>query len=82
MESVRSMSGAQRQELEEAVQAEMLNRTVSELIQTLTRKCFQKCVTRPSGSLTGAEQNCIAKCVDRYIESMNIVSKTLMEKQE
>lgn len=60
----------------------MLRQTLQELMQTVTDKCFLKCVTKPSGSLTGSEQSCLAKCVDRYVDTMNIISRTLIEKQE
>ena len=46
-------------------------RTTSELIpalQTVRDKCFEKCVTKPSSSLGSSEQQCLARCCDRYAE--------------
>jgi len=46
-----------------------------ELLTKMTEKCFQKCVTRPGGSLDGGEQKCLAMCMDRYMDSWNVVSR-------
>jgi import inner membrane translocase subunit TIM13 len=37
-------------------------------MQTVRDKCFDKCVTRPSSSLSSSEQQCLARCCDRYAE--------------
>lgn len=36
--------------------------------QTVRDKCFDKCVTKPSSSLGSSEQQCLARCCDRYAE--------------
>ncbi|KAA8492133.1 Mitochondrial import inner membrane translocase subunit Tim13 [Porphyridium purpureum] len=54
--------------------------TVFELLRTsITGKCFDVCVTRPSSSLSGSEQQCLAKCADRYIEALQVVAKAAVE---
>ena len=40
----------------------------SKRTQTVRDKCFDKCVTKPSTSLGSSEQQCIARCADRYSE--------------
>lgn len=37
-------------------------------VQTIRDKCFDKCVTKPSSSLNSSEQQCLARCTDRYGE--------------
>ena len=37
-------------------------------VQTVRDKCFEKCVTKPSSSLGSSEQQCLARCCDRYAE--------------
>ena len=37
-------------------------------LQTVRDKCFEKCVTKPSSSLGSSEQQCLARCCDRYAE--------------
>ena len=36
--------------------------------QTVRDKCFKVCVTSPGGSLSGSEQKCLSRCMDRYQE--------------
>ena len=38
------------------------------MLQTVRDKCFEKCVTKPSSSLGSSEQQCLARCCDRYAE--------------
>ena len=37
-------------------------------LQTVRDKCFDKCITKPSSSLGSGEQQCLARCSDRYTE--------------
>lgn len=37
-------------------------------LQTVRDKCFDKCITNPGRSLSGSEQSCLQRCVDRYGE--------------
>jgi len=50
------------------------------LVQTINEKCFKMCVSSPGSSLDTAQQKCLAKCVDRYVEAWNCVSKTVTNK--
>ena len=62
------------------VQAELNARHIQEIAQTVSEKCFVKCVTRPSTTLSSSEQSCLARCMDRYIEAISVVMKTLSER--
>ena len=42
--------------------------SVVSYLQTVRDKCFEKCVTKPSSSLGSSEQQCLARCCDRYAE--------------
>lgn len=55
---------------------------MEQLVETLTAKCFEKCVKKPGSSLTSGEQNCIAKAMDRYMEVMNLIFFTIAKKAE
>lgn len=50
------------------------------LIQTLTDKCFAKCVHKPGTSLSSSEQQCIFKTMDRYMDVLSLVFATLVKK--
>lgn len=43
--------------------------------QKVTDKCFTKCVNRPGAKLDSSEMQCTAMCMDRYLDSMAIVSQ-------
>jgi len=53
---------------------------MQELLTTLSDKCFTKCVAKPSNKLDRNEENCISNCVDRFVESWNVVSQTLLQR--
>ncbi|KAI9557612.1 mitochondrial import inner membrane translocase subunit Tim13 [Daphnia magna] len=70
------MTGAQREELIEQVKQQIAIATAQELLTKISEKCFKKCIIKPSSSLDSSEQKCIAMCMDRYMDSWNLVSKT------
>ncbi|KAH8117734.1 Tim10/DDP family zinc finger-domain-containing protein [Phellopilus nigrolimitatus] len=47
-----------------------------ELVNKINEKCFYKCITKPSTALSGSEETCLSRCMDRYMEAFNIVSRT------
>lgn len=49
--------------------------------QTVTGKCFEKCITKPGSSLSGSESSCVSRCVDRYIEATGIIGRALFSAQ-
>ena len=51
----------------------------SRCAQTVRDKCFKACVTKPSTSLSSSEQQCLARCADRYAEATGIVTKAALE---
>jgi len=58
-----------------SVRGEMALLNAQELMNKSNEKCFAKCVTKPSTSLSGSEETCLSRCLDRYMEAFNIVSK-------
>ncbi|XP_068154739.1 mucin-17 isoform X2 [Drosophila tropicalis] len=47
----------------------------SDMLAKITNKCFHTCINKPGSELVGSEQSCIAQCMDRYLESFNLVSR-------
>lgn len=64
------------------VRRELQEQQMEELVQAMTDKCFEKCVKKPGTSLTTAEQNCIAKAMDRYMEVMTVVFNSVARKAQ
>lgn len=46
------------------------------LLQKITEKCFKKCIGKPGSEIDSSEQKCLAMCMDRYMDTINIVSRT------
>ncbi len=61
------------------IQHEMNAAFVQEFYQTVRDKCFKACITKPGTSLSSSEQQCLAKCCDRYQEATEIVTKSTLE---
>lgn len=64
----------------ERVRADLQAQQLETLVQTLTDKCFAKCVHKPGTSLSSSEQQCIFKTMDRYMDVLAVVFKTLVKK--
>ena len=45
----------------------------------ITAKCFQKCIGKPGDRLDKEEQKCLAKCIDRYLDSREVVTSTMVD---
>ncbi|XP_011864408.1 PREDICTED: mitochondrial import inner membrane translocase subunit Tim13 [Vollenhovia emeryi] len=75
-----SLSGSQRDELMQQVKQQIAVANAQELLTKMTEKCFKKCIAKPGTSLDSSEQKCLAMCMDRYMDSFNLVSKTYSER--
>ncbi|XP_059470519.1 mitochondrial import inner membrane translocase subunit Tim13-like [Neocloeon triangulifer] len=72
----KQLSSAQKEELMDQVKQQMAIMTAQELLSKMTEKCFKKCVTKPGTSLDSSEQKCVAMCMDRFMDSFNLVSRS------
>ncbi|EEB19374.1 mitochondrial import inner membrane translocase subunit TIM13, putative [Pediculus humanus corporis] len=69
------LTGSQKDELMEQVKQQLAVVNAQELLTKMTEKCFKKCIDKPGTSLDSYEQKCVAMCMDRYLDSWNLVSK-------
>ncbi|TRY77302.1 hypothetical protein TCAL_04068 [Tigriopus californicus] len=79
-ETLGKMSSSQKDELMRTVQAQVALANMQELLSKVTDKCFKKCISSPGTSLGSSDQKCIAMCMDRYMDSFNLVSKAYSER--
>lgn len=61
------------------VQTELQSAYLSEFYQTVRDKCFERCVVKPGSSLGSSEQQCLARCADRYVDATEAVGKALLQ---
>ncbi|KAG4069940.1 hypothetical protein HA402_015164 [Bradysia odoriphaga] len=71
-----NLSSGQKDELMDQVKQQIAVANVQELLTKMTSKCFKKCVQKPGSVLDNSEQKCIAMCMDRFMDSWNLVSRT------
>ncbi|KAG5646098.1 hypothetical protein DXG03_004337 [Asterophora parasitica] len=62
------------------IRQELAIANAQELMNKAGERCFTKCVTKPGSDLSSAEQTCLSRCLDRYMEAFNIVSKTYYQR--
>lgn len=75
-----NISSSQRDELMETVKQQIAVANAQELLTKMTEKCFKKCISKPGASLDSSEQKCVLMCMDRYMDSWNLVSKAYGER--
>ncbi|XP_018356596.1 PREDICTED: mitochondrial import inner membrane translocase subunit Tim13-B [Trachymyrmex septentrionalis] len=75
-----NLTSLQRDELMQQVKQQIAVANAQELLTKMTEKCFKKCIGKPGTSLDSSEQKCIAMCMDRYLDSFNLVSKSYSER--
>jgi len=66
----------QKLALMEAIKSRLALANAQELVTNMNQKCYEKCITKPSTSLSSSEQTCLTRCMDRYLEAFNVVSQT------
>ncbi|KAL4403001.1 protein translocase subunit [Malassezia pachydermatis] len=73
-------SAEQKDAIKQRVANEIAMANAQQLIGKATDKCYLKCVTAPGQSLSGKEQTCVERCLERYFEAFNIVSATYVRR--
>jgi len=75
-ETLSKLSPSQKEELMQQVQQQMVIANTQEILTRIGEKCFKKCIPKPGSSLDNSEQKCLAMCMDRFMDSWNLVSQT------
>ncbi|KAJ3800688.1 Tim10/DDP family zinc finger-domain-containing protein [Lentinula aff. detonsa] len=67
---------ARKQAIMDQVRNELAQANAQQLMNNMNERCFKACVTKPGDSLSSAEQTCLTRCLDRFMETFNVVSRT------
>lgn len=43
----------------------------------MEKNCFSRCIKKPGVKLEKADEACLARCMDRYLEAWSITSQTV-----
>ncbi|KAG0141586.1 hypothetical protein CROQUDRAFT_98602 [Cronartium quercuum f. sp. fusiforme G11] len=83
-------SNAKAEQLKQEVVQQLALANAQELINKINEKCYARCITSPSTTLSAREQarcalrilmtKMISNCMDRYLEAYNIVSRTYVDR--
>ncbi|KDO17529.1 hypothetical protein SPRG_14364 [Saprolegnia parasitica CBS 223.65] len=76
----RNLTSQQKDEIIAQVRMEVQQQAMQELTKALQEKCFNKCITRPQDRLDNKQQQCLSLCVERYIDTMKIVSGAIQQR--
>jgi len=47
---------------------------LTKMINTMTEKCFEKCIVKPGSQLTDREKRCLESCATNYNSTMTLVT--------
>jgi len=53
---------------------------MQELVNKINESCFKKCAGTSGDSLASRERECLANCMGRYLESMQVVNEALSQR--
>ena len=76
LSSLAAMESSDIELAKSQVQGQMATQYLQEVMMVINNKCFNKCVTRPGPKLDDSEKVCLAKCMDRYLDTMALVSQS------
>ncbi|KAF6034033.1 TIMM13 [Bugula neritina] len=74
------MDNAQRQQIMEQVNMQVEMAKLKQLLEGVQDKCFKMCVSKPGSSLASSEQKCLGQCMDRYLDAVQVVEKTYINR--
>ncbi|KAF2763388.1 hypothetical protein EJ05DRAFT_447791 [Pseudovirgaria hyperparasitica] len=57
------------------IQQEAAVTNARSLVEKLNDHCFERCVPKPSTSLSKNEETCMSQCIEKYMAAWNAVSK-------
>ena len=47
-------------------------------LKDIEKVCFKRCIKKPGTSLESKDQVCLSKCMDRFMDTWNLVSQAIM----
>lgn len=67
-------------QLQSQITQELAVANASELVNKTTQNCFDKCIDQPQSTLTGYQNSCVDLCLDKYMRSLKVISKTYVSR--
>ncbi|KAI6181462.1 Adenosylhomocysteinase [Aphelenchoides besseyi] len=80
LEALNKLTPEQQEKVLQGVRQQAAILHAQTLITDLSDKCISKCIPTPGSTLGGSEKQCLQRCMDRFVESWNLVSSTLQKR--
>ncbi|CAB3407270.1 unnamed protein product [Caenorhabditis bovis] len=80
VETLKKLSPEQQEQVIAGVKQQAALSNAQNLVTDISEKCTNKCITSPGTSLSNGEKQCLQRCMDRFMESWNLVSQTLQKR--
>ncbi|KAI4174574.1 MAG: hypothetical protein LQ343_002147 [Gyalolechia ehrenbergii] len=71
-----AMNSDLKSQLLDQIRQEAAVNNARALITKLNAHCFEKCVPSPGASLSKREEGCLSACMEKYMATWNVVSRT------
>lgn len=68
---------AQQQEYLNSVRQQLQVQMIQDLTTKVTDNCFRLCATKRGVGMDSSEKSCMGNCMERYMETMNVVKSSL-----
>ncbi|KAF2808715.1 mitochondrial import inner membrane translocase-like protein subunit tim13 [Mytilinidion resinicola] len=68
-------SGDPKTQVMRQIQQEAAMQNAKMLVEKLNEHCFERCVPKPSTSLSKGEETCFSNCLQKYMTAWNTVSQ-------
>jgi len=63
------------------IKTEVQKQMVQEMMNKMSESCIPKCIGKSGDGLDSSEKRCLANCMDRYMETMHVVTESMSSKQ-
>uniref|UniRef100_A0A158R417 Mitochondrial import inner membrane translocase subunit n=1 Tax=Syphacia muris TaxID=451379 RepID=A0A158R417_9BILA len=80
LEKLKSLTPEQQDQVIMGVKQQAAIANAQNLITDLSEKCTHKCITSPGSALSNGEKQCLQRCMDRFMDSWNLISQTLQKR--
>ncbi|KAK6106645.1 Uncharacterized protein BM_BM13897 [Brugia malayi] len=80
VESLKKLTPEQQKTLISGVKQQAAILNAQNMITDLSERCLTKCITSPGSALSNTERQCLQRCMDRFMETYNLVSQTLQKR--
>ena len=65
------------QQVAQQMQQQQTLAMMQQLMKSLQKVCFERCISSPAASLSSRETACLKNCADRFLETQQVVKKTI-----